>query len=222
MAELVAQIGEVAGPSLVHERGAGPQRRLGVEHRRQLRVLDVDQRHRLLGDRRALGGDGGDLVAHAAHGADLQRELVLDEAERLLLDVGAGDDGEHTRQRGRPPGVDAHEPRVRKPRPEDLAVGQARQLEVVQVARASGDLVGPIALGNARPDDARALAHASEPTRSRSCSIEMTSSAAAPAHIRKNGVSWKAKKSRRPRSSACSFDSPGRGARMAPTTRSLW
>jgi hypothetical protein len=188
----------------------------------QLRVLDVDQLQRLLGDGRGLGRHRRDLVADAAHRADLERQLVVREAEGVLLDVGAGDDRQHARQRDGAPGVDPHQPRVRVARAEDLAVDQPRQVEVVQEARAPGDLVGPVALGDAGADDARALRHASEPTRSRSWSIAMTSSAVAPANRRNTGVSWNAKKSRSPRSIASSFDSPGLGARIAPTTRSLW
>ncbi len=153
VAELVAQVGVIRRPPLVHQRRARPHRRHRIEHGGQLCVLDLDEVERCLRDGRALGRHRGDLVAHTADLVRLQRDLVLGEAERVLLDLDAGEHGQHAGQRRRPCRVDPHDPRVGVPGSQDLAVDQPRQRQVVQVARAAGDLVGPVALGHVLADD---------------------------------------------------------------------
>ena len=158
--ELVAERVLVGAELLVDQRGALRERRRRVVDRRQLCVLDLDELERRLGDLGRLGGDRRDLVADAADLAALERRLVLGEAERDRLDVGAGQDGEHAGQRPRPRRVDAHEARVRHARAEDPPVGQTRQREVVEVARAPCRLLGAVALLDGFADDVERVGHA--------------------------------------------------------------
>src|SRR5206468_12292851 len=82
--ELVAERRDVGPYVLVDERRARSQGGRRGEHGRQLVVLDLDQRERLFGEGGRLGGDRGDLVADAPDLAALEREMILDEAERML------------------------------------------------------------------------------------------------------------------------------------------
>src|SRR5262249_37241290 len=180
----------------------------------------LDQRDRFLGDGRRLGRNGCDLVPDAAHFAGLQRGLIARKSKGMLFDVGGGEHGEDA---GQPLGVrriDRHEPGVRMPRAQDFPVSEPRQGEVVQVAGAPRDLLGAVFLRRRLTDDGQ-LTHATEPTRSRSCSIAMTSSTAAEAYNEKNGDCWNAKNSPRLRLAKSSFDSPGFGVDSAGRTRSL-
>ena len=151
--ELVAQRGDVRRHLVVHERRAGLDGRERVEDSRQLLVRDVDQLHGGLRDVARLGSDGGDLITDATDLVPLERELVLRESERPLLDVGRGDHGQDTGQRAGARGVDLHEAGVGEPGAQDGAVRHAGQLEVVEEARAPGDLVGAVLLGRRFADD---------------------------------------------------------------------
>jgi len=158
--ELVAERVPVGPELLVHERGARRERGRRVEDRGQLRVLDADEVERRLGELRRFRRDRGDLVADAADLAALERRLVPGEAEPDRLDVVARQNAEDARERPRPRGVDPEDPRVRDARAEDLPVGQARQLEVVEVARAARHLLGAVALLDRRADDLEGVDHA--------------------------------------------------------------
>src|SRR5204862_235939 len=78
--------------------------------------------------------------------AALEREMILDEAERMLLDVGSGDDADDAGQGARARRVDANDAGVRQRGPQDPAVQHPRQLEVVEEARPPGDLLGAVLL----------------------------------------------------------------------------
>src|SRR4030095_3885832 len=56
-------------------------------------------------------------------------------------------------------GVEANDSRVRQPGPENPAVGEARQLEVVEVARAARHLVRAVPLRGVLADDGERLRH---------------------------------------------------------------
>ncbi len=84
----------------MHEGGVRAERRVRIEHRGQFLVVHPDEPHRLPGDLLGLRGHRGDLVADAAHlgavgRAALQREMILGEAERMLLHPVGGDHREH-------------------------------------------------------------------------------------------------------------------------------
>src|SRR4030095_12985383 len=144
---------------LVHDRRARLQRGERIEHRGQRRVVGVDQRQRLFGDLGRLGRHRGHLVPDAAHLAALERDLVLGEAEGPLLDVLARQHRAHARRRPRPPRVDLDDPRVRHRRAQDLPVQEPRQLEVVQIAGATRDLVRAVPLRGRFADDVERLRH---------------------------------------------------------------
>ena len=151
--ELVAQIRVIVRALVVHARRARAERLGRLEDGRQLLVLHVDQCDRLLGDGRRFGGDGSDLVADAPDLPRLERGLIAGEAEPVLLDVGGGQHGEHAGQRGRASRVDADETRVRMGRSQNLAVGEPRQDEVVQVTRPPRHLLGSVLLRRRLADD---------------------------------------------------------------------
>ena len=157
--ELVAERRDVGPYVLVDERRARSQGGRRGEHGRQLVVLDLDQRERLFGEGGRLGGDRGDLVADAPDLAALEREMILDEAERMLLDVGSGDDADDAGQGARARRVDANDAGVRQRGPQDPAVQHPRQLEVVEEARPPGDLLGAVLLRGRPADDAQ-ITHA--------------------------------------------------------------
>ena len=64
----------------MHEHGAVEQRLLGVGHRRERLVLDLDQLDRALGDLGRERGDRGDDLALEAHDVAGKQRAVLDEA----------------------------------------------------------------------------------------------------------------------------------------------
>ena len=159
--ELVAEVDQVAPAPLVHERGVRPEGRRRVEHRGQLLVVHPDAPHRLLGDLLGQRGHRGDLVADAAHlaavgRAALERQVILGEAERVLLHAVGGDHRDHPGQRLGRARVDPEHARVRVAGPEDRAVGEARQGEIVEELGVPGDLLDPVALRGVLADDAEA------------------------------------------------------------------
>jgi hypothetical protein len=100
---------------------------LGIGDDRQVFVLDLDQLQRRLGDFLRLGGHGGDFVALAADAADLQREVILGDADRALVgNVGGGDHHMHAGQGLRRRGVDRLDQGVDAAGAQDLAVQLAR------------------------------------------------------------------------------------------------
>jgi hypothetical protein len=132
---------------------SGLDRILGIADHRQVFVLDLDQLQRRLGDFLGFGGHGGDLVALAADAADLEREVVLGDADRALVgNVGGGDHHMHAGQGLRRRGVDRLDQGVDAARAQDLAVQLARQVDVVDVARAAAGLLGRIHFRDALAD----------------------------------------------------------------------
>ena len=156
--ERVGDRDAVVGALLVYRRGAFAHGRLECEHRRQRCVLDRDEVARFRGDGRGLGCHGGHLVADAAHAVGLQRQVVLPEAEGVLLHVAAGDDRQDARQRLGGRRVDRNDASARHRGAQDGPVGHAGQREIGQVVAGSGHLCRAIQLGLRMADHAQ-LAH---------------------------------------------------------------
>jgi hypothetical protein len=113
-------------------------------------------------------GHGGNLVPDAADlaavgRAALEGQVILGEADGMLLHAVGGDDGKHTGQRFGGARVDAEHPRVRILSPENGPVGHARQRDVVEELRVPRDLLGAVALRGILADDAEG--HFSAPYR---------------------------------------------------------
>ncbi len=126
---------------------------LGIGDNRQVFVLYLDQLERRLGDFLRLGGHGGDFVALAADAADLEREVVLGDADRALVgNVGGGDHHMHAGQGLRRRRVDRLDQGVDAARAQDLAVQLARQVDVMDVARPAAGFFGRIHLRDALAD----------------------------------------------------------------------
>jgi hypothetical protein len=129
------------------DRRPGRHRRDGIEDRRQLLELDLDQFQRALGGFLVHRGDGGDLVAHvpdARFGEDLLVLARRADAVPLVRHVGAGDHGEHAAQGARFRHVDPPDESVGDGAPEDLADDRVREPDVRGVLGAPGDLVGRV------------------------------------------------------------------------------
>ena len=141
----------------VDQRGAGGDRRLGVEDGGQLLVLDLDQAQRPLGRLLVDRGHGGHLVADVAHPLLGQDVLVVagraHAVARCRARPGPVITASTPGSAARPAGVDALDQPVGDGAAEDLAVDHARQAEVGGVLAAAGDLVRRVVAGHAVPDD---------------------------------------------------------------------
>ena len=123
----------------MHERGALGHPGLGVGHGGQRRVLDLDERDRVLGDVAGLGGDHGHGLAEVAHLLDRDRVLhhLLGAEPGERADDARGTPGRSAR-RARPEGpsppcVDRDDPGVRVRRAQHRGVQHAGQPQVVDV-----------------------------------------------------------------------------------------
>ena len=147
---------EVARDVVVDQRPAGGTRAAGVGHRRQARVVDHDLLGRVLGLGEALCDHEGDRItdvtdplgaedrALLVHALGAVAVLHRDHAGQAVADagrheVGAGDHREHARRRLRGRDVDGVDPGVGLGRAQHVAVGLARDVDVVGVAPRAGD-----------------------------------------------------------------------------------
>ncbi len=136
----------VGGPALRMEHGVAGcrDRGLGIDHRRQLLVVDLDQLERVLGDIAALGGDDRDRLADVAHAVERHAALLdrrigeTGQGPGDLGDVGAGHDQGHARQRLCPADIDRLDARVRVRAAQCCRVQHVRQHDVVDVAALAG------------------------------------------------------------------------------------
>ena len=117
-----------------------------VIDRVHLLVFGGDELHRLLGDVRIGGDDGGDRLADEAHLLVGQDRLVVERravigAFQHLHHVVDGDDVQHARQLLGRAGVDRLDLAVRDGAAEQLGVHHARHAHGVGVFGAAGDLV---------------------------------------------------------------------------------
>ena len=142
---------DVASVPLVNLRRPFGESLEGIEHRRQLFVLHLDQRKRFF--RRFLvdRGNGSHLVADVEDLVFGEHVFVVAGRRNTVLGIGhvlAGDDGENARQGHRLAGVDPLDPTVRDRRAQNLAVHHARQRNISRVKRTSGRLVGRVQARN--------------------------------------------------------------------------
>jgi len=143
----------------VDERPVGGERLGDRHHRRQLLVLDLDQRQRALGGLVVDRGYGGDRLAHVAHLLQRQRVLVLADGEDAVGDgqMLASEDGVDARQLDGLADVEAPDVRVRLGAPQQLADQHARQPQVVGVPMPPSHLRVGVDLGQRLADDRELL-----------------------------------------------------------------
>ena len=139
-------------------------RRVGVEHRRQFLVGDVDQPGGLLGGFQIRRRDRGHRLAHIAHLADRERGLVLDEgADLVVADILARDNRRDAVERERGGDVVARDPRMGVGARHDHADQHVGARHVVGVDRLAGDLVARLEPRDALPDRAHIVVHDAPP-----------------------------------------------------------
>ena len=152
----------VVAQLLVQDGRARRERGLGVEHRRQRLVLDVDQLGRVLGERARARDDGGDGLADEAHaverehvpraGLGLRPRRDGRRERRQVAQVLAADDERDAVERARPRAVDRDDPRVRVRAAAEGDVQRARRLDVVEVDAAAREEAGILDAHHARAD----------------------------------------------------------------------
>ena len=155
---------DVVRRTLVQERRARGGRGVGVEHRRQLLVGDVDQPRRLLRGLQIDRRHRRHRLAHIAHLADRERGLVLDEgADLVVADILAGEHGRDAVERERGGNVVARDPRMRVGARHDRPDQHVGARHVVRVDRLAGDLVARLQPRDALSDRAHIVVHAAPP-----------------------------------------------------------
>ena len=150
----------VVGPVVVDQRGAGGQGGLGIDHRRQVLVLDGDQLQGVLGDVAALGHHRGDGLAHEDHLVD-GHDRPLDLAQggdggQVVVEPAAGgghllagEHGQHAGQDHGPGGVDGADAGVGLGASQDGDVAQVGAVDVAQVVALAGEEPGVLGAPNA-------------------------------------------------------------------------
>ncbi len=146
--------GNVVGSFVPNDRRARLQRVLDTDHRGERFILDVDQfggAARLI---HRLGDDEGDPLADGAHlrafkdgarrteafrPAHVLRHWRGQRTEPVGDDIGAGQHGQNTVGGFGSFGIDLLDPRMRVRRHDHHAVALMRQVEVVDIAAATGD-----------------------------------------------------------------------------------
>jgi hypothetical protein len=160
---LVAGVHEdVVGQAVVHARGIGSHRRLGVDGRGQRRVRHPDDVERILRAVAVARHDGRHGLAHEARLAHRERgpaRLLVVAPGQLGPDrprgrgeVGARHHRLDPRKRERLARVDFHDPRVGMGAPQKRDGEQSRQREVTHEAGASEQQRGVLPSSDARAD----------------------------------------------------------------------
>ncbi len=163
-------VADVVRHLVVHGR-ADRGRRLDVDDRRQLFVVDLDQLGRVLGLQIRLGHDQRDLVADVAHLALRQHRMagLLHRRAVLAVDqpaagqaadlgvgqVGASEDVQHAGRLQRRVELDGADARMRVRRAQEDGVGLAVQRHVVGVLAVAGEKALVFAPAQALADGAR-------------------------------------------------------------------
>jgi hypothetical protein len=138
----------------------------GIDGGRQDLVLHLDQVAGFLGDRRLVGGDGGDRLTGEDDPVDRQDRV---RARRgLALELRNVPSGEHRAHAGQGPGargIDPHDPGVGVGAAQQLGVKHPLGLDVGHVLHLSGDLLRPVRARDGQADPlhlARRLHHGHE------------------------------------------------------------
>ena len=139
--------GDVCRPALGMQDGiaARPDRGLGIDHRRQRLVLDLDQLEGVLGEVAALGSDDRHGLADVAHPVEGDAALLdrrvgeTRHRARDLGDLGAGHDGCDPGQGLGAAHVDRFDPGVGVRAAQRRGVQHVRQHDVVDVAALAGE-----------------------------------------------------------------------------------
>ena len=126
----------------MQQRGARLDRLLGIEHRRQRLVLDLDAHQRLFRHVRIRRCYDGHLVADEPHALAGQHGQVAQLAPhaRVRRQVGRGEHRGHAGHRRRGARVDAHDPGVRVRTAQHLPPQHTRRRVVGRVALGPGRL----------------------------------------------------------------------------------
>ena len=124
-----------------------------VGDRRQLLVLDLDQRCRIIRDPLTLRDDGDDGMPVEERAIDGERRDVAIAASLVReRQVGAGEHADDAGQRGGARGVDTPDVRVGVRAQHEPRVQHARQLHVARKARDAGHLLWAVEAGDGTAD----------------------------------------------------------------------
>jgi hypothetical protein len=135
----------VLGRVWMQDRRVGRERPLRIEDGRQLLVLDLDKRGRLLRGLERIRGDRRDAVTDETHAIPREDRPVLQAAtEAGRPYVRAGDHRAHARNLARGVDVDRHHARVRVGASDESSVQHPRHRDVRRVFRRAGDLVASL------------------------------------------------------------------------------
>nr|WP_245448120.1 hypothetical protein [Bradyrhizobium nitroreducens] len=146
--KLAAEAG-VIGAVGIDQRRAGLSRAIDIDDRRKISVIDLDQLQCILGDRPALGDDCHHRLPGPDHAIQRQRPLrrgghALEMVERPcprcadFCKIRSRGDEMHAFDRAYPLGVDRNDLRMRMRAAQERGVEHARQLEVADIAPATG------------------------------------------------------------------------------------
>ena len=150
----------VGGIGMQHRRAVG-ERRLGVEDRRLLFVLDVDERGRGLSVLERVGRDRSDAVADESHAIPGEHRPVLKTpAEPRGPHVRAGEHRADARRGARPGHVDTAHERVRIRASNEGDVQHPVALDIRREVRGTGDLAVPLDAPLRRREDVGRGTHA--------------------------------------------------------------
>ena len=123
------------------DRRRRPHRILGDEHRRQLRIRDIDELECGLGDLDGIGRDRRDLLAdEACHTLGKQGDVLAQTAVARIGHIGAGQHGMNAGQRLGAPHIDRDDARAGMRAAQAAAEQSARQLDIAGIAGAAGHL----------------------------------------------------------------------------------
>ncbi|WP_246668743.1 hypothetical protein [Bradyrhizobium sp. UNPF46] len=146
--ELAAKA-NVTGAARIDQRPAGLARAVDVDDDGKVLVVDLDQLQCILGDRPALGDDGNHCLPRPDHAIQRQRPLrrgghALEMVERPcprcadFCKIRSRGDEMHAFDRAYPLGVDRDDLRMRMRAAQESGIEHPRQLEVADIAPATG------------------------------------------------------------------------------------
>ena len=146
----------VAGRIWMEHRCLRRERRLGVQDRGKLLVLDVHGRRCGCRDLYGVRGDDGDTIADEEDSVPREERPILKAAPKpLRLRLRARQDRANSGHRAGPRQVDRYDPRVRKRTRDIRGVEHARANDVRRKTGRAGDLVAPLDPVLGLPEDRR-------------------------------------------------------------------